>query len=306
MKKKSLLNIVTGLAVTLAVSVFTISGTINVYADEVTDGAQLTSQETAASNEEALAQYYAALEQMKAAGIDTSAVEPGAAAQGNVATQGGTTAEIPVVEAGDLSKAQKYFSKSVFVGDSVMVGFANYSQSNAGAAAHGATFLSAKSFAVYHALKDVSKDGLQPTYNGKKDNVWNLIAGMDVNRVFIYLGTNDLVGIDPETTSTKMMELAAKIKAAKPGVEIHIVSMVPCYAGTNKGYINNTSIDEYNKLLVKKAAANGYNFVDINTSLKDGTGNLVSTYSGDKFVHLNTSGYKVWDSLFASYGRVRG
>ena len=43
----------------------------------------------------------------------------------------------------------------------------------------------------------------------------NLIADMDVERVFIYLGTNDLVGIDPAKTSDRMMELCEKIKASK-------------------------------------------------------------------------------------------
>ncbi|MCQ2498804.1 MAG: GDSL-type esterase/lipase family protein [Lachnospiraceae bacterium] len=228
--------------------------------------------------QDALAQYYRALQAMQNAGLEIDLSNPGIEAH-----------------------AQNYYKKSVFIGDSVMVGFANFSKRNANAVAHQATFLSATSFAIFHALKDVSKDKLQPTYNGRKDNVWNLIADMDVERVFIYLGTNDLVGIDPAKTSDRMMELCEKIKASKPGVEIHIVSMSPCYYTSTKGYLNNPAIDEYNLLLSQKAAANGYFFVDINSSLKDATGNLEASYSSDKFVHLKTSAYQVWNNIFAGY-----
>lgn len=239
-----------------------------------------TDAEKLQSIQDALAQYYRALQAMQNAGVEINLTNPG-------------------IE----MHAQNYYKKSVFIGDSVMVGFANFSKNNANAVAHEATFLSAKSFAIFHALKDVSKDKLQPTYNGQKDNVWNLVANMDVDRVFIYLGTNDLVGIDPGKTSDRMMELCAKIKSSKPGVEIHIVSMSPCYYTSTKGFLNNPSIDEYNLLLSQKAAANGYFFVDINTSLKDATGNLEASYSSDKFVHLKTSAYQVWNDIFAGYAK---
>lgn len=197
--------------------------------------------------------------------------------------------------------AVNYYSRSVFVGDSVMVGFRNYASSHAESNVHFATFLAAKSFSACHALNPASKDSLQPSYQGKKQNVWDSIALMDVDRVFLFFGTNDLVVKNASVTADNIFEVAARIKATKPSVDIIIISMTPVYAGVNKGALNNQSINELNVYLAQRASANGYGYVDINSYMKDENGNLKASYCSDKYVHLNDSAYAVWDSILCTY-----
>ena len=199
----------------------------------------------------------------------------------------------------DEAAVRNYFNRSVFVGDSVMVGYQLYLASHRDSLASGAKFLAATSYATYHANKENSN--MHPLFRGVRQPVWKSITQMEVDRVFIMLGTNDLVGMEPQATANGIIKLAEKIRAAKPGIEIHLISMTPVYAGTNKGCLNNAGIDTLNVLLLQAAITNGYGYVDINSYLKDATGNLDPKYSSDKYVHQNNSAYAVWDQTLRSY-----
>ncbi|MBR5419530.1 MAG: SGNH/GDSL hydrolase family protein [Lachnospiraceae bacterium] len=198
---------------------------------------------------------------------------------------------------------RSYFNRSVFIGDSVMVGYQLYLGAHKESLASGAKFLAATSYATFHALKEDSN--MHPMYRGVKQAVWKSIAEMDVDRVFIMLGTNDLVGLEPGTISTNIYKLVDKIRAAKPGVEVNIISMTPVYAGTNKGYLNNDCIDALNILLLQGAIEHNTGFVDINSYLKGDDGAILPAYSSDHYVHETAAAYAIWDMhlrIYASGG----
>lgn len=194
-----------------------------------------------------------------------------------------------------------YYSNACFIGDSLMVGFRNYSKRNDIACARNSEFLAATSFASYYALKPEKTLKRQPEYIGHKMAVWDSISLMKADKVFICLGTNDLVGISPEKTSDNLITLCNTIKAANPNVSIHIIGMAPVYIGVNKGHLNINDITIYNTLCREKAAVLGYGFIDLNPYLSDSLGNLKPEYCSDKYVHMNNKAYGVWNQVLFDY-----
>ncbi len=194
-----------------------------------------------------------------------------------------------------------YFAKSVFIGDSVVVGYRNYLAAHKESPVSSVTFLAATSYSAAHALNE--NDSLHPIYCGKKQPVWTSISQMNADRVFIMLGTNDLVVKDAFRASADVLALVDKIMATNPGIEIHIVSMTPVYAGVSKGALNNPTINAYNILLFQGASQrSGVYYLDLNSQLLDANGNLAAQYCSDNYVHHNSISYsQVWDPFFTAY-----
>lgn len=220
--------------------------------------------------------------------------------------------QILTEEQNELSQAQNmqmflnqhianYYGRAVFIGDSVMVGFQNYVKAHPTCNMAASQFLTVTSYSAWHAVRDVSKDKLQPKYNGVKQNVWTSVGMMDVDRVFMMFGTNDLIMANVNKTAENIMTVANKIQEAKPGVEIHIISMEPVYSTTNKGGLNNTTVNELNNTLLALAQERGYGFVNIHSALVGADGSINPAYSSDKYVHQNMKGYAKWDEVLNDY-----
>ena len=197
--------------------------------------------------------------------------------------------------------AASYFAKSVFIGDSVMVGYRNYLASHKESPVSSATFLAATSYSAAHALN--VNDSLHPIYGGKKQPVWTSISQMNADRVFIMFGTNDLVVKDAFRASADVMALVDQIIATNPGIEINIISMTPVYAGVSKGALNNPTINAFNIMLFQGASQRaGVYYLDLNSKLLDANGDLAAQYCSDNYVHHNNTSYaQIWDPFFTAY-----
>jgi len=222
----------------------------------------------------------------------------------------GTVSATPVVEYETAEAAYaammyqsevNYFNRAVFLGDSVMVGLSNYVKSHPTSVLGNTNFLTATSFSAWHAIRGVEKDKFQPKYNGVKMSVWDSIALMDVDRVFMMFGTNDLIMADVNKTAQNIIGVSDKIAAAKPGVEIHIISMTPVYATTNKNALTNANIPLLDEQLKQLCAERGYHYVDLYSSLVGTDGTLIPSYCSDKYVHHNMKAYSVWDQVLTAH-----
>ena len=210
-----------------------------------------------------------------------------------------------MVTAKDVSVTQikNYFKESVFVGDSIMVGFRNYVSSHPDSPISGAQFLAATSFSAAHACNPVSKDSLQPTYQGAKRNVWDSISMMGAKHVFVMFGTNDLIAHNVYDTEKMILQLIDKILEVNPDVDIHVISMTPILAtAQKKGALNNESIPILNKRLYADCLKNGYSYVELHKYLVDENGGLRKEYCSDKFVHLTPLAYeKAWEPVMYNH-----
>lgn len=197
----------------------------------------------------------------------------------------------------------EYYGDSVFIGDSVMQGFRNYS-ANKNTFVHDIQFLTAVSYSANNALKPLNSKNVHPTYMGKKYRVWDALPLMGKKRAFILLGLNDLVSFGLEDSRDHYKKMIDKIQETSPDMEIHIVSVTYTVKGKGKGCLNNPNIDTYNALLREMAKENGWGYIDLCTPISDGEGNLAKNYCSDGFVHLKNPAYALWEAELSDYANA--
>lgn len=217
-------------------------------------------------------------------------------------TQTGPEAEV----AGLLTEEElaQYFSESVFIGDSIMVGFRNYCAKQKESFVNGAQFLAVGSYSAFNAMKPVRGDNVHPVYKGKKCQVWKALPQMGAKRVFLLLGMNDISILGLEGARDTYKELIEQILEVCPDAEIHIMSTTYTLEDAGKGKLNNENLAQYNILLQEMAQENGWGYVDVCTPLTDEDGNLDKAYCSDGFVHLLGAAYDVWADVLREYANT--
>ena len=197
-----------------------------------------------------------------------------------------------------------YYGDSVFIGDSIMVGFRNYSAKQE-TCVRNIQFLAVGSYSAFNAMKPVNADNVHPMYKGKKCQLWNAIPLIGSKRAFILLGMNDISILGLEGARDQYKELIDKILESSPDLEIHIISVTYTLADQGIGKLNNENLAKYNVLLQEMAEENGWEYLDLCTPISDGRGNLAEKYCSDGFVHLSTSAYTLWESELIDYANTQ-
>lgn len=201
-----------------------------------------------------------------------------------------------------VGDAADFYDKAVFVGDSIMTGYAFYANGHENSVANRSDFLALKSFAVFHAIKPVEDDDKQPPFRGKVRNIWDSMDDMDIDKVFLMFGTNDLVCFGPVGTCERYVTLVNLIKEAHPDFDIYVISMTATYPGVSKSYLNNKNVAIMNGILEMQAKNNGYKYLDLNSYVVDENGDQITSYSSDKYVHVTQECYRdIWEKVLYEY-----
>lgn len=215
-----------------------------------------------------------------------------------------STASTDIMEISE-EEIDAYFADSVFVGDSIMLGFRNYCMKQKDSFLNDIQFLASGSFSVTNSLWDVNEKSVHPVYQGQKRQIWESISMMDVKRVFLFFGMNDLNVSGLEGTCEKYQQLISNIKEKSPDVEIHIISMTYTLKGAGKGKLKNDIIREFNILLQDMTKENGWGYMDMATPLSDENGDLAEKYCSDGYVHQSRAAYDVWTTQIRDYARAQ-
>ena len=229
-----------------------------------------------------------------------------------VPTTAPTLPNIPTMPTGpsDFDEA-KFFSESVFIGDSVTLKLQRYCTANPNAL-HGAKILAAGSYAVRHAIAQPGgKDVISISYQGQKMRPEDALAAIGAKRVFIMLGMNDIIfGVD--WTIGNWKTLINNIRAKCPDIEIYIQSGTPIHSSKDKENLcpNNTRMDSYNQALEAFCSENGCYYVPLAPYFKDANGDLADAYCSDPYssknpngqgCHFTDEGEKLWIQLLKVY-----
>lgn len=198
-------------------------------------------------------------------------------------------------------KIDAYFNNSIFVGDSIMLGFRNYAMKRQDSFLSRLQFLAAGSYSVNNAFWEVSEKSVHPMYRGEQRPVWESITMMDGRRIFLMFGMNDLNISGLEGSCEKYEELAEKIRENAPEAEIHIMSMTYVLKGKGTGLLENDTIREFNTMLRQMAEENGWGYVEIADALADENGDLAEGCCSDGFAHQRPEAYDIWVSVLREY-----
>lgn len=198
-----------------------------------------------------------------------------------------------------------FYANSVFIGDSVMLGFRNYAMKNMETYLGKIQFLASGSFSVNNALQPPSSTSTHPIYDGKQRYIEESIALMQVDRVFLFFGINDVALAELPDVCDKYTELIGRIQEQSPDVEIYIISATYTLAGQGGRKLNNENLSALNTLMQERASENGWGYVDIMSALDDGNGNLAEEYCSDGYLHQNTAAYDVWSEVLREYAKTQ-
>lgn len=198
-----------------------------------------------------------------------------------------------------------FFRNSVFVGDSLTVGFGEYCKTHNSIATDSTYFLARVSCSAKAA---VSNDALtkhadiMPLYNGKVQYIEDSVAQLpNVSKMFICYGMNDLTGSTPEQFLSDIQTLIARISAKTPGLQIYVIS-IPCVmSDVDAGGLNNKTIQKANILLQNACIANGWGFINISEHLMGNDNSIRPEYSSDNYVHENNRAYNIWNKVLKEY-----
>ena len=210
-----------------------------------------------------------------------------------------------IVSSGIISE-NAFFANSVFVGDSLTVGFRDYCRTHSDSIASDSTYFlarvscSAKAAISANALTTHAK--IMPIYNGKVQYIEDSVSQMpDVSKMFICYGMNDLTNSTPKQFISDYQTLIERIIAKTPGLQVYVIS-IPCVmADVDSGKLNNANIQSANILLQDVCAQNGWGFINITEHLMGADNAIRPEYSADKYVHENSRAYKIWNNVLKDY-----
>lgn len=198
-----------------------------------------------------------------------------------------------------------FFANSVFVGDSLTVGFKEWCRTHESIASDSTYFLARVSCSAKAAISKralTTHAGIMPVYNGQAQYIEDSISQLpNVTKMFICFGMNDLTGSTPHQFVSDMITLISRITAKVPGLQVYVIS-IPCIMGNvSKGYLSNASIQQANILMQQVCAVNGWGFINITEHLMGADNAIRPEYSSDKYVHENSLAYNVWNSVLKDY-----
>lgn len=187
-------------------------------------------------------------------------------------------------------KINNFYSGQVFMGDSIMSGFATYtSTKEAPEWLNNVIFLSKVSWGISSVLGD--NNG--PMYQGKSRNIRESLSMINPQRIFINLGINEMNGLgSPGYSIDKLIgkygELITGVKEAAPNSKIYIINITPCTEERETPMFSNTVIKEFDKALEESTKTWGVTYLDLASEFGDV---LEPELSSDNFVHHNNKAY---------------
>ena len=136
------------------------------------------------------------------------------------------------------------------------------------------------------------------------ENMENRVFAYNPTKVFILIGTNDLVysGLDNDGIKNNIEEIINKIYEKNSNIKIYLESIYPVNNSINKEIVEtrtNENIKDLNNK-IEKICNNKCTYINMYDNLTDKNGNMKRIYTVDG-LHLNKIGYKVVASKLTKY-----
>lgn len=136
------------------------------------------------------------------------------------------------------------------------------------------------------------------------DNMENRVFAYNPTKVFILIGTNDLVysGLDNDGIKNNIEEIINKIYEKNSNTKIYLESIYPVNNSINKEIVEtrtNENIKDLNNK-IEKICNNKCTYINMYDNLTDKNGNMKRIYTLDG-LHLNKIGYKVITNKLIKY-----
>lgn len=188
------------------------------------------------------------------------------------------------------------FENSVFIGDSVSLGFSRYCMRNG--KLKETNFLTVGSYSVASALSmdmSANKGFSHPMYNGKETPLKTALEEIKPKNVFICLGINDVAIYGVDGTVKNYCKLINMIRKINPEVQVYVVSTTLMVDNAQGRNLRNIGIINLNHNMKQLCETNeNLDYIDIMSALQSEDFALNGSYCSDGYIHQSNSAYKIW------------
>lgn len=208
-----------------------------------------------------------------------------------------------LLTASEQTKVNNFYKNTVFVGDSIMLGFSTYSlKSEAPEFVKNLTFLAAASYGINAAIS-----GGTLIYEGEGRTLIENLEIIQPEKIFINLGVNELDGVPAEKVGEKYEKLIESIHNALPEARVYILGSTYFVEGKETDTYNNGGIKEFNKYLSSHSEEWSVTYLPLGDRLANNKGYLPAEYSSDGRIHHNDRAYRVWVNFLEDFalGNIR-
>ena len=184
-----------------------------------------------------------------------------------------------------------YFDDAMFLGDSLADGFKVYASSLA-LKNSGAVYLTQKSTTPRTFLQP----GSMVDAGAGPIDVWATIDQRQPGKMYITLGTNALMAMDPEAFAESYEQLIDKIRDYSPDTLIYVTTITPTTTKTaaSKPQLSFDRIYQANQLIAKMCVEENLALINLYDVLKSSSGYLREDIAAKDGIHLSPSGYREW------------
>ncbi len=256
--------------------------------EEVFANANLLPPETESESDSSVSAADNPVSETKAASAETEAVVPETELDTRtIGLPEGYEEYMDVVVAEQaLAIDESYFDDAVFIGDSRMEGFRNFSGITSG------RFVTA----VGMELENIYTDAQIPTANGNV-LVMDALDNLSFTKIYMMLGTNELGAYDMETVRESYRKVLSDVKerasTTDPIVYVYSVIYVDEALVSTGDYVNNQNVDSINRQILQLCKEENYHYINLNEVLSDGNHSLISGASEDG-IHMTQEYSKKW------------
>ena len=184
-----------------------------------------------------------------------------------------------------------YFDNAIFMGDSLADGFKDYaawmSLKGRGTLYLTQRSMTPRSFMQPGAMVDAGDAGVV--------DVWATIADRQPGKMYITLGTNALMAMDPAEFIESYYQLVAKIRQTSPNTTIYITTIPPtssAYAAKEER-LSKERIQQANDLIAKMCREENLTLINLYDVVMGADGYLNEEINSDG-IHMTPEGYKMW------------
>ncbi|MDD2355184.1 MAG: GDSL-type esterase/lipase family protein [Lachnospiraceae bacterium] len=192
-----------------------------------------------------------------------------------------------------------YFSDAIFIGDSRTDGLATYGDMK------GTSFLAKESLSVYRMWK-IKVPFRFADGTIQKSTVLEVLQNFHFRKVYLSVGVNELGVPTSVDFYDNYRDAISIIRKLQPDAIIYIegIMHVSKNRSSSDAVFNNTSIVERNTAISTLANGHDIFYIDMNPSVCDENGDLLSDLTGDG-IHLKASAYAKWHEFLLQNAIVR-
>ena len=194
-----------------------------------------------------------------------------------------------------------YFSDAAFLGDSLTVGFSDYSINLGGALICGYTGVGPDAI--------VNRSAVKSSVRGQ-EVVLDVLAAARPKKLYILLGTNTLTTLGASDRFLayygQMLDLLRQTLGDDCTIYVQSIPPVRPSAAAEKPGLASDVLRGVNEQLAQLAASKGCVYLDLWETLADGEGNLKEMLAAPDGVHLSAgNGYGAWVTYLRNHAKYR-